>query len=35
VTDLPHLETREYIASFCLLDCESEERALQAARLTR
>jgi len=27
VTDGPYLETKEYIASFYLLDCESEERA--------
>lgn len=31
VTDGPYLETKEYIASFWLLDCESEERALQIA----
>ncbi len=31
VTDGPYLETKEYIASFYLLDCESEERALQIA----
>ncbi|GGW75643.1 hypothetical protein GCM10010340_62660 [Streptomyces griseoloalbus] len=27
VTDGPYLETKEYIAGFHLLDCESEERA--------
>jgi len=27
VTDGPYLETKEYLASFWLLDCESEERA--------
>lgn len=27
VTDGPYLETKEYIASFYLLDCESQERA--------
>ncbi|HEY2549870.1 MAG TPA: YciI family protein [Streptosporangiaceae bacterium] len=31
VTDGPYLETKEYLASFYLLDCESEERALQIA----
>ena len=31
VTDGPYLETKEYIASFYLLDCESEERAHQIA----
>jgi hypothetical protein len=31
VTDGPYLETKEYIASLYLLDCESEERALQIA----
>ena len=31
VTDGPYLETKEYLASFWLLDCESEERALQIA----
>ena len=31
VTDGPYLETKEYIASFYLLDCENEERALQIA----
>jgi hypothetical protein len=31
VTDGPYLETKEYMASFWLLDCESEERALQIA----
>ena len=31
VTDGPYQETKEYIASFYLLDCESEERALQIA----
>ena len=31
VTDGPYMETKEYIASFYLLDCESEERALQIA----
>ncbi|MCW2879760.1 MAG: hypothetical protein JWQ95_3860 [Sphaerisporangium sp.] len=31
VTDGPYLETKEYIASFYLLDCESEERAQHIA----
>jgi hypothetical protein len=31
VTDGPYLETKEYMASFYLLDCESEERARQIA----
>jgi hypothetical protein len=31
VTDGPYLETKEYLASFWLLDCEDEERALQIA----
>jgi hypothetical protein len=31
VTDGPYLETKEYLASFYLLDCESQERAEQIA----
>jgi hypothetical protein len=31
VTDGPYLETREYIASFYLLDVESQERAYEIA----
>jgi hypothetical protein len=31
VTDGPYLETKEYLASFWLLDCDSQERALQIA----
>ncbi|MDT9682093.1 YciI family protein [Streptomyces sp. TRM76323] len=31
VTDGPYLEAKEYIASFYLLDCESQERAQQIA----
>jgi hypothetical protein len=31
VTDGPYLETKEYLASFWLIDCESEERAVQIA----
>ena len=31
VTDGPYLETKEYLASFWLVDCENEERAVQIA----
>jgi hypothetical protein len=31
VTDGPYLETKEYMASFYLLDVENEERALELA----
>ncbi len=31
ITDGPYLETKEYMASFYLLDCESAERAEQIA----
>src|ERR1700722_418842 len=31
VTDGPYLETKEYIASFYLIDCENAERAEQIA----
>lgn len=31
VTDGPYLETKEYLASFYLLDCASEERAYEIA----
>jgi hypothetical protein len=31
VTDGPYLETKEYLASFWLLDCEDEQQALQIA----
>ncbi|MHA6764240.1 YciI family protein [Streptacidiphilus sp. PAMC 29251] len=31
VTDGPYLETKEYLASFCLLDCQDETRALEIA----
>ncbi|MEU6422186.1 YciI family protein [Streptomyces spiralis] len=31
VTDGPYLETKEYMASFWLLDCESERRAHEIA----
>ena len=31
VTDGPYLETKEYLASFYLLDCEDQERAQRIA----
>jgi len=31
VSDGPYLETKEYMASFCFIDVESEERAYQLA----
>ena len=31
VTDGPYLETKEHLASFYLVDCESEERAREIA----
>lgn len=31
VTDGPYIEAKEFVSSFCLLDCESQERALQLA----
>ncbi|MBO4207997.1 YciI family protein [Micromonospora echinofusca] len=31
VTDGPYLETKEYMASFYLLDCENEQRAYEIA----
>jgi hypothetical protein len=31
VTDGPYLETKEYLATFYLLDCESDQRAQQIA----
>lgn len=31
ITDGPYLETKEYLASFYLLDCDGEERAWQIA----
>jgi hypothetical protein len=31
VTDGPYLETKEYLASFWLLDCDGQERAQQIA----
>jgi hypothetical protein len=31
VTDGPYIEAKEYIASFTIVDCESEERALEIA----
>jgi hypothetical protein len=31
VSDGPYLETKEYMASFCLVDAENEERAYELA----
>ncbi|HEY4377540.1 MAG TPA: YciI family protein [Acidimicrobiales bacterium] len=31
VTDGPYIETKEYLGSFMIVDCESEERALDIA----
>ena len=31
VSDGPYLETKEYMASFCFIDVESEERAYELA----
>ena len=31
IADGPYLETKEYLSSYFLLDCESEERALDLA----
>ena len=31
VTDGPYIEAKEYLASFTLVDCETEERALEIA----
>jgi hypothetical protein len=31
ISDGPYLETKEHMGSFCLLDVESEERALEIA----
>ena len=31
VTDGPYLETKEYLASYCLIDCETIERATEIA----
>ena len=31
VTDGPYIEAKEYLASFTIVDCESEERALEIA----
>ncbi len=31
VTDGPYVETKEYLGSFYIVECESEERALQIA----
>jgi hypothetical protein len=31
VTDGPYVEAKEHLAGYCLLDCESEQRALEIA----
>src|SRR5690242_3620858 len=31
VTDGPYLEAKEYLAGYCIFDCESEERAIELA----
>jgi hypothetical protein len=31
VTDGPYIEAKEFVSSFCLLDCDSEQRALELA----
>jgi hypothetical protein len=31
VTDGPYVEAKEFVSSFCLLDCETEQRALELA----
>ena len=31
VTDGPYIEAKEFVSSFCLLDCDSEARALEMA----
>jgi hypothetical protein len=33
VTDGPYIETKEYLGSFTIVDCESVERALEIAVL--
>lgn len=33
VTDGPYLEAKEHIASFTMVDCDSEERALEIAAM--
>ena len=35
VTDGPYVETKEYLGSFTIVDCDSLERALEIARSTR
>ncbi|MGV9308602.1 YciI family protein [Nonomuraea sp. NPDC003727] len=32
VTDGPFLESKEYLAGYCIIDCETPERALEIAR---
>jgi hypothetical protein len=31
VTDGPYIETKEYLGSFTIVDCDTEERALEIA----
>jgi hypothetical protein len=31
VTDGPYLEAKEYLAGYCLFECETQERALEVA----
>jgi hypothetical protein len=31
VTDGPYLEAKEHLAGYCLLDCETEQRAIEIA----
>ncbi|MGH9048526.1 MAG: YciI family protein [Acidimicrobiia bacterium] len=33
VTDGPYVETKEYLGSFTIVDCDSEERALEIAAM--
>jgi hypothetical protein len=33
VTDGPYIETKEYLGSFTIVDCDSEERALEIAAM--
>jgi hypothetical protein len=34
VTDGPYVEAKEYLGSFTIIDCDSEERALEVAAMT-
>ena len=33
VTEGPYIETKEYLGSFTIVDCDSEERALEIAAM--